>query len=485
MEDIIVFDRVKDAFRMCGDFEYRRVDPGLCGTVDAVLCWLDGIVSGSDVGENILRPLTESPRFGAYDSPLDCMDAIEQGAVYSYSVKRRSKLSDVISDLTHGSAALIFDGAGAITFEVRSSKTRSVSEPTLEKSLKGAKDSFTESLRTNTALVRRHLCSPELKCVESTLGRRSNTRVSLMFMEGIANERTVALAAKRLDSIDTDGVAALGILEEKLSDRPYSLFPQLMHTERPDRFAMHLMDGRIGILADGIPVGLILPSTFAEFTKVTGDSSVHFAYATVLTVLRYLALLMALVLPALYVAVAMYHQEMIPAPLLTSIIQAKQNVPFSTAMEIGGMLIAFSLLQEAGLRLPDPVGDTVSIIGALIVGQSAVDAQIASPIAIIVVALSGIACYTMPSQDMASAVRIMRFCLLIAAVIAGLYGVALVSCLFILELADMDSFGVNYTSPLTDNAPGGLFTLLVRIPRQKDKMRDPALKTADKKRMGK
>ena len=474
--------QISAAFTCCGDFQCRRVNVGMTGELFVHVCWLDGLVSGADVGENVLRPLTQAARFGGLDSPFACADSIEQGGVYSYSVNRRTSPEDVIGDITHGCVALVFADAPVLTFEVRSDKTRAVSEPTLEKSLKGSKDSFVETLRTNTALVRRHICSPKLKCVEGTLGRKSQTKISLLFIDGVADPYTVALAAQRLDSIDIDGVLALGILEEKLSDRPYSVFPQLLHTERPDRFSMHLLDGRVGVLADGIPVGLVLPSTFGEFMKVTGDASVHFAYATALTVLRYLALLLALLLPALYVAVATYHQEMLPSALLLSIIEAKQNVPFSTAMEIVGMVIAFSLLQEAGLRLPNPVGDTVSIIGALIVGQSAVDAQVASPIAIIVVALSGIACYTLPSQDLASAVRLARFVLLLGAILAGLYGVVLALAFLFLALCRTESFGVSYTSPLTDDAPGGLFRLLVRIPKKDDKLRDRTLHTPDKRR---
>jgi len=182
------------------------------------------------------------------------------------------------------------------------------------------------------------------------------------------------------------------------------------------------------------------------------------------------------------VAVAMYHQEMIPTKLLISIIAAKENVPFSTAMEVISMMIAFSLLQEASLRLPAPIGDTVSIIGALIVGQSAVEAQLVSPIAIIVVAVSGIACYTLPSQDLGSAVRLVRWALLIAAIISGLYGIGLMICVFLLLLANMDSFGMNYTAPLSGDSPWGLWRLLVRIPKTKNKFRDPLLRTPDRRR---
>ena len=256
----------------------------------------------------------------------------------------------------------------------------------------------------------------------------------------------------------------------------------MQYTERPDKFCRGILDGRIGLLVDGLPLGIIVPVTLAEFMKVTSDSNMHFMVSTALTVLRYTALLLGLLLPAVYVAVAMYHQEMIPTKLLLSIISAKENVPFSTAIEVISMMVAFSLLQEASLRLPSPIGDTVSIIGALIVGQSAVEAQLVSPIAIIVVAVSGIACYTLPSQDLGSAVRLVRWALLLCAICAGLYGVGIFSCAVLLMLSNIDSFGVNYTAPLSGDEKWGLLKLLIRRPKPSYKFRDPILHTPDRRR---
>ena len=479
----ITASTLEDIFATCGDYESRQIDYGLENMLFVTVAWLDGIVSGGDVAQNVIRPLTQSARAEGVKTEQDCLERLMQGAVYSYSVKQRDDLDDLVSDLTHGSCAIIFDGINkALTFELKSDKARNVSGPTLEKSLKGAKDSFVETLRVNTAMVRRRISSPKLKLIENSVGRKTQTKVAILFVDGIAAPDTVAELARRLDALDVDALLAMGTLEEYIVDRPLSPFPQLIHTERPDRFAMYLMEGRIGLLVDGLPVGLVLPVTFAEFMKVTSDSSSHFMVATALTLLRYMALLLSLLLPAVYVAVAMYHQEMIPTRLLLSIIEAKQDVPFSTATEVLSMIIAFGLLQEAGLRLPNPIGDTVSIIGALIVGQSAVEARVVSPIAIIVVAVSGIACYTLPSQDLGSAVRLARFALLIAAIAAGLFGVGVVVCLLLLHLADIDSFGVNYTAPLSSGQPFGLFKLLIRVPKPLNKFRDPLLRTPDRRR---
>lgn len=474
---------LSDIFARCCDFEMRAIDLGLAGKLRLHVCWLDGIVSGCDVGENVIRPLTQAVRARGVESEEDCAARILSGAVYSYSVKRLENVDEVVSNLTHGHCALIFDRMKlALSFEVRSDKTRGIDEPTREKSLKGAKDSFVETLRVNTALVRRRICSPKLKLVESTVGRKTNTRVSMLFVDGVAAPELVSELARRLDALDVEALLSTGTLEEYIVDAPRSPFPQLLHTERPDRFAMYLLEGRVGLLVDGLPVGLLLPARFADFMRVTGDSTMNFLVSTSLAFIRYLALAIALVLPAVYVAVVMYHQEMIPTRLLLSIVNAKQAVPFSTAIEVLSMIVSFSLLQEAGLRLPNPIGDTVSIIGALIVGQSAVEARIVSPIAIIVTALSGIACYTLPSQDMGYAVRLAQLALLLAAIGAGLFGVAAVSCLLLLHLASLDSFGLNYTAPLSDGRPHSLSRLLVHIPEPLNKFRDPQLRTPDRRR---
>ena len=470
-QGIVSFRNLQGAFRGCCDFQTRQIDFGLEKNRRITVCWIDGLVSGTAVTEEILRPLTQVSRAGEQEGSLAAIEQILRGSVYRYAVKARSKLQDVIEDLTHGSCALLFEESGAaLCFEVRSDKTRAIGEPTLEKSLKGAKDAFVETLRINTALVRQRLCTPQLKLVEHSCGSLTHTKVAVLYMEGIAAPELVERICERLVHLDAETLLGSSILEERLADAPFSPFPQMLHTERPDRFAMHLLDGRVGLLVDGLPVGLLLPADFAAFMSVTDDAGVHFSAATALTLLRYAALLLSLLTPAVYVAVAGFHPEMIPTRLLLSIIEAEQDVPFSPALEVLGMLFAFALLQEAGLRLPNPVGDTVSIIGALIVGQAAVEAKLVSPISIIVVAISGISCYALPSQDMASAFRLCRLALLVGGILAGLYGVCLGCCLLFLHLADLDSCGYNYTAPLSEGSHG-LSRLLLRRPRTR--RRDP------------
>ena len=448
-------------FRRCADFQTRRLRVGAEGAVELFVCWIDGLISPAEAAESLLRPLGDPRRAGAPDAE-GVFSALLAGALSCPSVDERGSLDELCEDLTHGRCVLLSDALGrALSCEVKSTAQRAVGEPTLEKSLKGSRDSFVESLRLNTALVRRHLATPRLKLAERTVGRSSHTRVALLYLEGAARPGTVAELARRLERLDTDALVTLGTLESALADRPLSPWPQLLHTEKPDRLARWLLDGRAALLVDGIPIALALPASFAAFMRSSGDASTNPFVLCLLTALRYLALVLGLYLPALYAAVASFHPEMIPTRLLLSIMEAKKDVPFSTAAELLGMLVAFALLQEAGLRLPDPVGDTVSIIGALIVGQAAVEARLVSPIAIIVVAVSGIACYALPSQDLGAAVRLWRALLLLAGICAGLYGVALASCLLAAHLAGIDSFGMNYTAPLSGRRGGALLRLLL------------------------
>ncbi len=473
-------------FSGCADFETRTVMPGLSRGMDCVtLCWLDGLVDGVTVSEDVLRPLTDMSRTIGAHTPQQLIELLERGAAYSYTIRRRRSLDDAVSDLVNGYCLICFDAYHeALTFDTRTKLTRSVSEPTVEKAIKGGKDAFVETLRTNTSLVRRKLRTPSLKVEQAVVGRLSGTGVALLYIEGAALQSVADEALRRIKDIDIDGLLAAGDLEEYIVDSPRSPLPQLLHTERPDTFAIHLLDGRIGILVDGLPVGFLLPADLAAFMRVPEDSAMHFAVASMLTLLRWIALAISLLLPAAFVAISMYHQEMLPVKLLLSMTAAKQNVPFNVATEVVAMLIAFELLQEAGLRLPDPVGQTASIIGALIVGQSAVEAKVVSPIAVIVVALSGISGYTMPSQDLGSAVRLFRLALVAAAAAMGLYGVITGMVLLIWYTAGLESFGKAYTAPFTGSDAGALARVLLKRPNRANKFRSRHLAGWNRRRQG-
>ena len=464
---------LKEVFHDCSDFMIRQINIGENADFPIYFCWFDGLTSGTDIADNVLHPLTSPLRFDHCSTYQDVYDEIIQGAVYSVSVKDRDATDDLVADLLSGSCALLFDELHrAITYETRSTFMRSVDQSTLEKSVKGPKEAFIENIRVNTCLVRRKLRTPKLKNVPVKVGEKSDTAVSLLYIEGVAKDSTVQQVDEQVKQLDIDGLLTPGYLEQYIVGSPRSPFPQLLHTEKPDTFASMLLNGRVGILIDGIPVGYLLPAQLNRFMQVSEDTARHFVVSSMLILLRYVALLIGLLLPGLYVAIAMYHQEMIPTELLTSVIEAKQDVPFSTALEVLGMLIAFELLQEAGLRLPNPVGDTVSIIGALIVGQAAVDAKIVSPIAVIIVAFSGISSYTLPSQDLASAVRVLRLGFVLISMVAGIFGIVCGFALLIWHLCTIESYGVSYLAPFVDDNWHGWVRSLLRRPLWKDVFRN-------------
>lgn len=469
--------RIEKIFSDCADFTMREIDIGLAGKVCARLCFIDGLVSGRTVGEQTVKPLTDPVRFASVKTEREAISAVMSGAAYGYAAKLRKTNGEVASDMLCGWCAVVFDGAGeAVCFELKSEEKRAVDQPKEEKVVKGSKDAFVETLRSNTALVRKKLRDPRLKVFETRVGRKSATVVAVLYIEGFTNGELVRAAKERLESIDVDGVFSSAVLEEALSDRPRSAFPQIISTERPDKFCINLLEGRVGIIADGLPLGYLAPGTFAQFFKVPEDNSHHFAVASLLTVLRYVALAVTMLLPAFYVAIVLFHNEMLPTKLMQSIIDAKQRVPFPTAVEVLGMLVAFELLQEAGLRLPNPIGETISIIGALIVGQSAVEARVVSPVVVIVVAFAGICGYTIPNQDMSGAVRIWRFVFVILSVAAGMFGLAIGSALLIYTLCSMESFGVAYMTPFAATDGRLLLRAITRAPLYKGDSAESALK---------
>lgn len=469
-------ENVKRAFAGCGDFLSRTVSAG--GTaVGVFVCWIDGTVRSSEVTEQVLRPLSDPRRFGGVKTPAEAASRLDAGAVYGSDMTVTRSMTELMDGVSFGSCAAVFDGV-AFLFQVKTDQRRSVQTPNIEKSVKGGKDSFTEVLRVNTGLVRSRLRTPRLKIAEIVVGRRSRTAVSVLWLEGIAAPDLPRAVLARLEALDVDGLTLPDELDSVLSDAPRSLFPQVAHTERPDKLASALLAGHTALLADGMPLAFVVPTSLPDLMRTAEDDAQHFVTASFLRLLRWGAMGLTLLLPALYVAMSMYHGEMLPAQLLQSVIASKQSVPFSTTAEILGMLLAFELLQEAGLRLPAPVGQTVSIIGALIVGQSAVEAKVISPIAVIVVALSGIAGYTMPSQDLSSSLRLCRLGLTCAGAIAGMFGVVMGLALLLWRLCMLESFGRAYI-PAGRAGAGGVF---LRRPPWRDVFRDPGLADRDRRK---
>jgi len=478
----LTLENVKDIFRDSADFMSREFflngDPQRQVTV----CFINGMTRGERLNDYVLRPMAQDPALSRR-SMDEVFVLLEKGALYNLGMQRRETMDDVVQDLIVGSCALFFPGKESVlTFFVATEEKRSVGEPANEPAVKGARDSFVESYRTNTSLVRRRLRSPELRIRNHTVGRQSLTPVDVVWLEGIADREMVQRVNDRIEQMDIDGIEAAGNLEEYLVDPWRSPFPRLPFTQRPDRFCQGLLEGRVGILCDGLPMGWLAPGTVTEFFKTGQDRSYHWMVASALNLIRYFCALATLIIPGLYIALVTFHPEAIPVKLATSIVAAKQDVPFSTVFEVLIMLLAFEVLQEAGLRLPSPIGATVSILGGLVVGNAAVEAHIVSPAVLIAVAIAGIAGYTQPSQDMAGALRLWRFGLALAASAAGMFGLAMGVAGLIYHLAGLESFGVPYLAPFTTGAVSGRrHPSLIRPPLPSMKWRDGAVRNENRR----
>ena len=475
-------ENLREAFAGCADYMERTVY--LNGDRDrtATVCYLLGMTRNERLCDYVLRPLAQDPALSRAPEG-ELFARLQYGALYNLAATRRDSLDDVVNDLILGCCALFFTGrADALTLPVPTEEKRGVGEPDNEPALKGSRESFVESIRTNTAMVRRHLKAPGLKIGEHTVGRQSRTLVDVLWLEGIADPGTVARVEGRLEEMDIDGLEAAGNLEEYLCHTARSPFPLLPYTQRPDRLCQGLLEGRVAILADGIPLGWLAPGTIDQFFKTGQDRAYHWMVASALSLIRYACALLTLLMPGLYIALVTFHPEAIPPKLALSIVAAKQEVPFSTIFEVLIMLLSFEVIQEAGLRLPGPIGATVSILGGLVVGNAAVEAHIVSPAVLIAVAIAGVAGYTQPSQDFGNALRLWRFLLAILASVGGLFALVLGCAALIYHLAQLESFGVPYLAPFTTGggAPRG-HPSLFRLPLPAMKWRDGAVRTRNRR----
>lgn len=435
---------LSDVFRDCVDFKKREVCVGDDPARRLTLCYLEGVVRNERVSDYILRPIAQNRALAQVEK--DKMFALmRDGALYNLTATERTTTDQAATDLIAGFCIIFFPGRREVlSFFTGTEEKRAVGQPENEPSVKGARDSFVETVRTNTAMVRRRLRAPELRIAEHIVGRQTLTPVDVLWMDGIADPDTVAKVQERIAHMDIDGIQTTGNLEEYIIDRLDTPFPLVASTQRPDWFCGGLLEGRVGVLCEGQPMGWLLPGAFGQFFQTNQDKTSNWMMATALRSLRWLCMFITLLLPGLYVAMVTFQPEMIPVKLALSIAAAKREVPFSTVFEVLIMLLSFEVLQEAGLRLPGPIGQTVSILGGLVVGSAAVEARIVSPAVLIAVALAGIAGYTMPNQDLGGALRLWRFGLTILASVSGLFGLVLGCAVLVRHLAGLESFGQPY-----------------------------------------
>ncbi|WP_340017067.1 spore germination protein [Paenibacillus sp. FSL K6-1318] len=426
-------EMLRSVFAGCSDIVFHRFQTACLTSALCVYCV--GLCDTERLERQVLTPLQEM--------------GIEAAQVPLASVKHVETTTQAVQAILEGEALLLLDGSKVGTaYPLYQAANRSTEEPLAESTVRGARDGFTESLTMNMSLLRKRIKTPALKIHTRNMGDRTNTSVSLIYMEGIIDPKLVKEVEVRLDDLKLRDVLESQYIEEGIVDQRYSPFPQMIATERPDVVASNLLEGRFAILVDGTPFTLIAPVTIFSMLQSPEDYYQNVFMSVFVRWLRYIFYVLSMLLPSAYVAITTFHQEMIPTVLLLSIARAREEIPFPALVEALIMEIAFEALREAGVRLPKQVGSAVSIVGALIIGQAATSAGIVSAPMIIIVAITGIASFMIPRYAASIATRLLRFPMMILAGTLGLTGVMLGVILVVIHLSSLRSFGTPYLSPV-------------------------------------
>ncbi len=479
---------IKDLLSPSGDMIFREFVLNGKEQIHCMLTYVDQMTDKYLMDQWVLKVLmvdfAGSPEL-ARMTEANALDMVLQRLAPASDIKTIKTTGEAIDAILSGSCVLFFgEMTAALALGVQLWPNRGVQEPDTETVVRGPREGFTETLRFNTVLVRRKIKHPSLRIISLKIGELTHTDVAVLYIENIAKPDVLDKVLRRLKQIKIDGVLESGYLEEMIEDVPYSPFPQVSYTERPDALASDLLQGKVGIIVDGTPIALSVPAVFAEFMQVGEDYYERAMIVILIRFVRYLGAFISLLAPSIYIAVTTFHQEIIPTTLALSIASGREGVPFPALLEALVMTLSLEILQEAGLRLPKPIGQTIGIVGALIIGDAAVKASLVSPIMVIVIGLTAVSSYAIPAYDMGIAFRLIRFPLMFLAGFLGFYGIGLGLYGLLIHLLSMRSFGVPYLSPVAPlRIRAFLQDTVVRVPWWGMKHR-PRLIDTDRPRSG-
>ncbi|MBP2636576.1 MAG: GerA spore germination protein [Firmicutes bacterium] len=441
----------------------------------SMLIYMDGLCDSKFINSIVLKPLMYYKHSGAVLSDNEVIKNLLTQYLPSSKTKTAMSFGDVQNAVNTGDAVLLLEGEiSAIIIESKGWEHRSVERPVFEQSVRGAQTGFGEMLGVNTALIRALFNSSDLIAEKLSVGIKSKTACVVMYLESVANPTLVSEIKRRITGIETDYITDIGILEQFITDHPNLPFPTTLNTERPDRVAAGLNEGRVAILLDSSPFALVLPISLFSLIHSAEDFALLQPYSSVVRLLRWVGVGIALFMPATFLAISIFHQEAIPTEMLLAITSARLQVPFPTIVEMLLLGVAFELIREGGLRIPGFLGPTIGIVGGIILGQAAVSAKIVSPIMVIVVAATGVATYTIPDFRLGAAIRLSSLVLMLFAAVMGLVGIATGTLVILAVLCNMKSFGMSYISPVVPKSGAGL-DVIIRGPVYRQEMRPDAL----------
>lgn len=411
------------------------------GDYSGAVVFIDGLTDNLLLTNAVLRPLKEWQAEEVSQSNL--IEVLEKEVLCAAGVEKAKTLQEVMAGYLSGNAVLLVDGCSqALILDAKGWEKRSIIEPQSETVVRGPREGFTEDLRTNTSLIRRKIRNEKLKLENMNIGRKTQTNVCIMYIEGVVNNRVLEKIKGRIEKLDVESILETGYIEEYIEDAPFSPFATIAYTEKPDVAAAKILEGRVAILVDGTPFVLTVPMFFIESFQTSEDYYNRPFYSSLLRIIRYLAYFLTVLAPALYIALVSFHHELIPTTLLFTVAKAREGTPFPVFIEALIMVFSFELLREAGVRLPRPVGQAISIVGALIMGEAAVSAGLIGAPMVILIAVTAVAGFLVPTQN--DSASILRIVAMVPATFVGFYGVGLTCLGILIHLATLESFGLPY-----------------------------------------